>query len=69
MAKLDNNYTLHLDTETSDLIEKLASYYNRKPCELLRLILVPQLIQEWAKVQAQEHQENQDKIEKAIFRL
>lgn len=69
MAKLDNNYTLHLDTETSDLIEKLASYYNRKPCELLRLILVPQLIQEWAKVQAQEHPENQGKIEKAIFRL
>lgn len=69
MAKLDNNYTLHLDTETSDLIEKLALYYNRKPCELLRLILVPQLIQEWARVQSQEHQENQGKIEKAIFRL
>lgn len=69
MAKLDNNYTLHLDTDTSNLIEKLAQYYNRKPCELLRLILVPQLIQEWAKVQATEHQENQTKLEQARFKL
>lgn len=58
MNKLDNNYTIHLDKDTSVMIEKLANYYQRKPCELLRLILVPQLSKEWAKVQRIEHEEN-----------
>lgn len=69
MEKLTNNYTLHLDDATRDLVEKLASFYNRKPCELLRLLLVPQLSKEWAIVQTKEHEENNEKMTLAKFHL
>lgn len=51
MAKLQNQFTINTDKDTALLIEKLAKHYQRKPAELLRLLLVPTLCDAWAQVQ------------------
>lgn len=58
MEKLKNSYCVNLDDESAQLVQKLADIYQRKPAELLRLLLLPQLSNAWAKVQAIEHPEN-----------
>lgn len=58
MAKLQNQFTINTDDETAAQIEKIAEHYQRKPAELLRLLLAPVLRNEWAKIQQQEHPEN-----------
>lgn len=57
--KLKNQFTINLDDGTAQAVEKLAKYYNRKPAELLRLLLLPSISDQWAKVQTIEHPENQ----------
>lgn len=59
MEKLDKNYCIRVDTQTSEMIEKLACYYGRKSADLLRLVLVPALRSLWVDMERQEHQENQ----------
>lgn len=66
--KLVVNYSIRVDQPTADQIEKLADYYNRKPSEFLRLILAPVLRDYWAKVQRQEHPENQEPPTLARFK-
>lgn len=66
--QLDKVYTVRLNEETSAQLEKLAEIYQRKPSELIRLLLVPELIRQWAKVQTLEHQENQLPMSAAIFK-
>ena len=56
--KLTKQFTINTDEETAAQIEKIAEYYQRKPAELLRLLLAPTLRNEWAKIQRQEHPEN-----------
>ena len=58
MAKLQKQFTINTDEETARQIELIAEYYQRKPAELLRLLLAPALRNEWAKIQRQEHPEN-----------
>lgn len=58
MAKLQKQFTINTDEETARQIELIAKYYQRKPAELLRLILAPALRNEWAKIQQREHPEN-----------
>lgn len=58
MEKLKNQFTINLDEGAAALVQKLAEIYQRKPAELLRLLLLPQLCNEWAKVQRIEHPEN-----------
>ena len=58
MAKLQKQFTINTDEETARQIELIAEYYQRKPAELLRLLLAPTLRNEWAKIQRQEHPEN-----------
>lgn len=60
MGKLNNNFTIHLIDETAAKIEELAEYYKRKPCELLRLLLVPVISSEWEKMK--ERRANNEKI-------
>ena len=57
--KLNNQFCINLDDETAQQVEKIADYYQRKPAELLRLLLAPVLRNEWATIQRQEHPENQ----------
>ena len=66
--QLNNSYTVNLTDEQSQLLEKIAEHEQRKPRELLRLLLVPQLLKAWAEIQRQEHQENTEPMQKAIFR-
>ena len=58
MEKLKNQFTVNLDEEAAALVQKLAEIYQRKPAELLRLLLLPQLSNEWAKIQREAHPEN-----------
>lgn len=41
--KLDNKYTINFNDEYKKIIEQLAKAYNRKPAELLRLLVIPAL--------------------------
>lgn len=66
--QLDQSYTINVDSATSQMIEKIAQYEQRKPRELLRLLLVPTLRQRWAEIQRQEHQENTEPMTQAIFK-
>lgn len=56
--KLKNQYCINLDDATAQQVERIAEYYQRKPAELLRLLLAPVLRNEWAKMQREEHPEN-----------
>ena len=58
MAKLKNQITLNLDDDAAELVQVLAEHYQRKPAELVRLLLVPVLVDQFAKIQRQEHPEN-----------
>lgn len=58
MAKLKNQFTINTDEETAAQIMKLANYYQRKPAELLRLLLAPALRNLWAQMQQEQHPEN-----------
>lgn len=66
-TKLSNNYTIATDDVTSELIQAIAEHYQRKPAELLRLLLVPALRNEWAKIQRLEHPENAEPLKAATF--
>lgn len=65
--KLTKQFTVNTDEETAAQIERIAEIYQRKPAELLRLLLGPALRNEWAKIQQQEHPENRAAPVVAIF--
>ena len=48
--KLNNQYTINMDDEYKKLIDILADSYQRKPAELLRLLLIPALHNEYIKI-------------------
>ena len=56
--KLKNSYSINLDDPTAQQLETLAEYYQRKPRELLRLLLAPALRDLWARMQQEQHPEN-----------
>lgn len=58
--KLNQVYTINVDEETAQLIERIAELEQRKPRELLRLLLKPALIRRYAEIQKLEHQENNE---------
>ena len=65
--KLTRQYCLNVDEPTADQIEKLAEHYQRKPAELLRLILAPVLREYWAEYQREQHPENKTEPTLARF--
>lgn len=65
--QLNNGYTINVDDNTAALIEAIAEHEQRKPRELLRLLLIPALRQRWAEIQRQEHPENTEPMQAAIF--
>ena len=69
MEKLTKQFTINTDNATAEQINKIAEHYQRKPAELLRLLLVPALCNEWAKIQRQEHPENAQPINAAVFQI
>ena len=66
--QLDKSYTINLTTEQAEMLEKIAEHEERKPRELLRLLLKPILVQKWCEIQREEHPQNQEPIQKAIFK-
>ena len=66
--KLNKQFTINTDEETARQIELIAEYYQRKPRELLRLILAPALRDLWAKMQREQHPENKQAPTLARFR-
>lgn len=68
MQKLKNAITINIDDPTRAQIEIISTYYNRKPAELLRLLLTPVIINEYAKIQRIAHPENSDPMTIATFK-
>ena len=66
--KNKNAFTINLNDDYKSLINILASYYERKAADLLRVLLQPVLINEYAKIQAATHKENIQQLNKAIFK-
>lgn len=67
-SKLTKQFTINFDDATSNLINKLADINQRKPAEYLRLLLLPVLLDEYAKTQLIQHSENAQPIQPAIFK-
>ena len=59
MEKLKNCYSINLDDETAQRLEHVAKIQQRKPRELLRLLVSPVILAEFIKSQLNEHPENQ----------
>lgn len=56
--KRTETLTLHLTKSERELLERLAEREERKPAELARLLLNKKALEEWAKIQIEEHPEN-----------
>ena len=56
--KLKKQFTINLDDDGARLVEYLADIYQRKPAELLRLLLIPELEKRFADVMTQQHPDN-----------
>ena len=65
--KNDNQYTINVNDNLATMIEKLAAYYQRKPAEYLRRILLQLLSDEYAKIMIMDHPENKESMTEAIF--
>ena len=67
--KLTNCYSVNLDEDSAQMIEAIAREQQRKPRELLRLLLKPIIKAEWIKLQTEQHPENQQAPTVAQFKL
>lgn len=50
MAKLKNQFTVNLDDDTAEALQNLARLTQRKPAELLRLLVIDPIYNELAKI-------------------
>ena len=66
--QLDQSYTINLTSEQAEMIEKIAEHEQRKPRELLRLLVVPCLRAKWVEMQREEHPQNKEPMQQAIFK-
>lgn len=66
--QLNNAITINVNDEIAQQIKALATYHNRKPAELLRLLLTPAIINEYAKIMLLKHDENRQPMTQAIFK-
>ena len=62
--KLQNQFTINFDDDYKTLINKIAEYYQRKPAELLRLLLIPVLHNEYSKIMADQYPTNKTEFKK-----
>lgn len=68
MDKLKNQITININDSLKNEIDALATYYQRKPAELVRLLLIPAVVNAYAAMMTQAHTENKNNFEKAIFK-
>ena len=67
MEKLQNQFTINLDDDTADTLEALARELQRKPRELLRLLVTPIIRKEWERVNREKYPENKEEPKPARF--
>lgn len=66
--KLNNQITINLSDDYKQLIDAIAEYNKRKPAELVRLLLEPVLIDEYAKIMRAIHPSNSTPAEIAQYK-
>ena len=66
--QLNNAITVNVNDEMAQQIRAIAEYCNRKPAELLRLLLTPVIINEYTKIMLLKHDENRQPMTQAIFK-
>ena len=66
--KHDKSYTINLDKETAQMLERLAQHRQRKTRELLRLILEPVILEQFLALQCELFPENNEPIKPAFFK-
>lgn len=66
--KNKNAFTINLNDDYKSMIEKLSAYHERKIADLLRILLQPVLINEYAKIQQCIYKENNQPLKQAIFK-
>lgn len=66
--KNNNAITINVSDDVRAEIDAIAEYYQRKPAELLRLLLVPVIVKEYADIMIKKHPENDAQASPAIFK-
>ncbi len=66
--KNNNAVTINLNDEYKNIIDKLATFYQRKTADYLRVILQPLLLNEYAKMQLLTGEAKNDGLQAAIFK-
>lgn len=66
--KNNNSFTINLNDDLKNELLKVAETYQRKPAELLRLLVAPVIINEYAKIQQRIYKENAQPLQEATFK-
>ena len=67
--KNNNSFTINLNDDLKNELLKVAEIYQRKPAELLRLLVTPAIINEYAKIQRNLFKENAQPIQEAKYTI
>lgn len=67
-TKNNNAITINLNDDLFAQLKSIATHYQRKPAELLRLLITPVIINEYAKIMIEKHEENKQSMQEAIFK-
>ena len=59
MEKLTNQFTINLDDQTAETLRALARETQRKPAELLRLLVVPVIRSRWLEWNKENHPQSE----------
>ena len=65
--KNDNKYTINLNDDYKRLISLLSDYYQRKPADLLRVLIIPALHNAYAQMQRDQHDDNRQPLTQAHY--
>lgn len=66
--KNNNAITINLNDDIFAQLKSVAIYHQRKPAEMLRLLLTPIIIEEYASIMLEKHIENKQPMQEAIFK-
>ena len=66
--KNNNAITINVNDDIKKDIDFIAAHYQRKPAELLRLLLEPVILNEFAQIMTQTHADNKNVMQRATFK-
>ena len=67
--KNNNAITININDDLKKEIEIIAAHHQRKIADMIRVLLTPVIINEYAKIQKKAHPENNTVMTEAIFKL